>query len=152
MTKALIVIALIACCAASASAMLRGPFTVSEKDLNGLVGKKAVGNKESVALLSTMIPLIHDTTKWRAGMKAFGNGDKIKIGTALATFRGKRNDPHNKDGERHAVFYNGQDENGLHVVDQWGGSRTVRDRVLSWSGCGNQPHLCGDQYYVIMSQ
>lgn len=65
--------------------------------------------RECVALVRGKCYAPH-TKEWRRGIQVKGNGDRIKYGTAIATFEGPSN-----TYEGHAAVYKSQDKNGIYV-------------------------------------
>ena len=88
------------------------------------IGRQSVGTGECVALVqaATGAPL---TREWQPGVSVQGNAT-IRPGTAIATFDS------NGRYAGHAAIYVGQDEHGIHVIDQW----NIRD---------SQGHIVGQQ-------
>jgi len=80
-------------------------------------GAKPVGSGECVALVQApsgaKAPL---TSEWKQGDMVQGNTG-IKPGTVIATF--DKNGRYTNSKESHAAIYLGQDEHGIHVIDQW---------------------------------
>lgn len=80
-----------------------------------LAGKTRVGTKECVALVQHYTAVGHTTT-WRAGESVLGN-PRLKIGTAIATFRNGRYK--SSKSNNHAAFFLRHESGGIVVVDQW---------------------------------
>ena len=75
------------------------PFVYA--NAGALAGKPKVGSKECVALVQHYTAVGH-TTRWVAGEKVLGN-PRIKIGTAIATFRNGRYK--SLKSNNHAAFF-----------------------------------------------
>ena len=92
------------------------------------------------------------------GHQSQGQGDKIKTGTAVATFVDGRypRTKHNK----HAALYIYQDSAGVWVMDQWEddiSKPTISKRHMRFKGTGDDgkyldPSNNGDALSVIMSE
>jgi hypothetical protein len=84
------------------------------------------------------------TSRWSKGIQVKGNAASIKAGTAIATFDS------NGHYKGHAAIYDGQNNIGLTVHDQWGGnnSQPLHKRVIQFKGKGYVSND-GDQFYVI---
>lgn len=82
------------------------------------------------------------TTQWVRGGRVRGN-TTIKEGTAIATFNAKG------QYHGHAAIYVSQDEDGIHVHDQWitGAGKGVGPRLIRWGGNGVSND--GDGFYVV---
>lgn len=84
------------------------------------------------------------TVEWVEGPKVRGNTN-IQPGTPIAIFH---------DGKyrgTHAAIYEGQDEKGIHVVDQWAerpgrDAQPVHRRTIRWDGTGSN---CGNSFNII---
>jgi hypothetical protein len=86
-------------------------------------GSKPVGSGECVALVQAAngANAPHQAAEvWRRGDQVQGNAG-LKPGTAIATFIKGADGQYHYSG--HAAIYLGQDEHGMHVIDQW----NVRD-------------------------
>jgi hypothetical protein len=83
-----------------------------------------------------------NTTQWKKGAPIKGNST-IKEGTAIATF--------NSQGQYHghAAIYVSQDQDGIHVYDQWitGAGKSVGPRLIKWTGHGVSNY--GEGFYVV---
>jgi len=113
------------------------------------VGPNPVGTGECVPLVqaATGAPL---TSEWRPGVLVQGN-TAIRPGTAIATFDS------NGHYTGHAAIYLGQDEHGIHVIDQWndrdGEGRIIRQqpphvRTISFGGQHSMINR-GESYRVV---
>ncbi len=84
------------------------------------------------------------TSEWKEGKKVRGND--IPPGAAIATFRDGKY-PNEATGN-HAAIYDGQDENGIFVWDQWKG-QAVHRRHIKFRGGAGSPSNDGDAFSVI---
>lgn len=132
------------------------PFVYA--NAGALVGKPKVGSKECVALVQhyTSVGL---TRTWVAGAKVLGN-PRIKIGTAIATFRNGRYLSHKSNN--HAAFFLRHENGGIVVIDQWNDDparpdakrdisvRTIRPRGRAFAD-GTWPHESdnAEAFFVI---
>jgi hypothetical protein len=87
-------------------------------------------------------------SEWKEGIKV--RGSNIPKGTAIATFvGGKYPDKKPDDGKSmHAAIYDGQDQNGIWVWDQWVGQAVSRRAIPFQAGRGRRSND-GDAFSVI---
>lgn len=98
---------------------------------------------QCVSYVTTVCPTIPvNTSKWTKGVAVKGN-TTILAGTAIATF----NTTGNYHG--HAAIYDGQDDKGIQVYDQWvtGTGKALGKRTLKWGANGVSNN--GDGFYVV---
>ena len=98
---------------------------------------------QCVSYVTTVCPTIPvNTTQWSKGVAVRGNKN-ILPGTAIATFNATGN------YHGHAAIYDGQDDVGIQVYDQWvtGTAKAVGKRTLKWGANGVSNN--GDGFYVI---
>jgi hypothetical protein len=98
---------------------------------------------QCVSFVTTVCPTIPvSTTKWTKGSPVKGN-ETIVEGTAIATFDA------NGHYHGHAAIYVSQDDDGIHVYDQWitGAGKAVGPRLIKWKGQGVSNH--GEGFYVV---
>jgi hypothetical protein len=97
---------------------------------------------QCVSYVRTVCPTMPATGSWSKGAQVRITAG-ITPGTAIATF--------NASGqyEGHAAIFVRQDENGIHVYDQWvtGAPKAVGPRVLRWGANGNSNN--GDNFYIV---
>lgn len=128
-----------------------GPFVYAKVD--SLVGKPLVGSKSCAVLVQYYVnPGLART--WKEGIVVKGNGDKIKKGTAIATFVDGKYP--NKATGNHAAFYHSQDKNGIWVVEQFKGLSKIQKRHLKFKGQKDDgsykdPSNNGDAFSVILT-
>ena len=84
------------------------------------------------------------TSEWVEGPQVRGNTN-LQPGTPIAIFR------HGKYRGDHAAIYEDQDDEGIHVVDQWAdrpnrSAQPVHRHIIRWNGQGNKN---GKNYRVI---
>jgi hypothetical protein len=84
---------------------------------------------------------------WTPGLPVKGND--IPRGTAIATFDANGRYP-NKPTGNHAAIYDGQDETGIWVYEQWKG-QPVQRRHIRFKGRKGSPSNDGDAFSVIES-
>ena len=86
----------------------------------------------SCATLMQWYTKVGRTSTWREGLKVKGNGNKIKTGTAIATFVDGKYP--NKLTGNHAAFYLSQNNTGIWIVDQWKQKSKVTKRFIKYKG------------------
>jgi hypothetical protein len=91
----------------------------------------------------TVIP---HTSVWRRG--SLVRGHHCEPGTAIATFGHTGRYENKLDGTSHAAIYASQDDNGIHVWDQWVGM-PVHKRLIHFRGDTGDPMNNGDCFHVI---
>ncbi len=119
------------------------------------IGQRQVGNGECVALVqrATGAPR---TSEWRQGPLVQGDMN-IAPGTAIATFDSNGRYVNDSGGTSHAAIYLGQDEHGIHVVDQWNirshglivDRHLPHERIIRFSNPRAQTIDQGGSYYVV---
>lgn len=132
--------------------MAGGPFVYTK--VESLEGKPKVFGGECAGLVQWHTKA-GKTDTWREGIKVRGNGDKIKKGTAVATFvDGKYpNEPHGN----HAALYISQDGAGVWVMDQWSTKPSISKRRMLFKGKNSDgtykdPSNNGDALSVIVHE
>ena len=98
---------------------------------------------QCVSYVTTVCPTIPvNTSEWKKGVPVKGN-KSLAEGTAIATF--------NATGhyQGHAAIYVSQDDQGIHVYDQWvtGAGKAIGPRLIKWNGHGVSNNGAG--FYVI---
>ena len=131
---------------------MNGPYIYTLVD--SLEGKPKVFGGQCAGLVQfyTKVGL---AARWREGIQVRGNADKIKKGTAVATFvDGKYpNKPHGN----HAALYVSQDAQGIWVMDQWTSKATIGKRLMRFKGRSKDgsfvdPSNNGDALSVIRTE
>lgn len=121
-------------------------------DVEALDGTPLVSNKECAGLVMHY-SRVGVAEGWREGIKVKGNGDKIKKGTAIATFVNGRYQ--NLEHGNHAAFYISQSVTGIVIVEQFESLATIQKRTLAYLGVDektgryNNPSNNGDAFSVI---
>ncbi len=105
-----------------------------------------VGDGQCVAFVRTAAN-VPATAQWRRGSHVKGDAT-IAQGTAIATFDPDGAYGNHTDGRSHAAIYDGQDDEGLSVYDQWKG-QNVHRRLVRFGGA--TPADDGAAFYVIMT-
>src|SRR5688572_12282694 len=82
-----------------------------------------VDNGQCVRFVQICASVPH-TSSWKAGAKVRGDIN-LPRGTAIATFDANGRYPNNASGN-HAAIYDGQDDGGIWVWDQWKGVNVDR--------------------------
>ena len=84
------------------------------------------------------------TSQWKMGAKVRGNTG-IAAGTVIASgwINGKYT---SMPRGNHAAVYEGQNAQGIQVIDQWKGQRVHR-RTLRWGGGSASNN--GDAFYIV---
>jgi hypothetical protein len=115
-----------------------------------IVGLDVVSNKQCAGLVM-YYSRVGKAENWREGIKVKGNDDKIKKGTAIATFVNGRYE--NKEHGNHAAFYLGQSVDGIDVVEQFEALAKIQKRTLPFLGQVDgkyvNPSNNGDAFSVI---
>ena len=104
---------------------------------------KVIGDGHCVAFVRTCSKA-PETAKWKAGKKV--RGADIAKGTAIATFKSGKYS--SAETGNHAAIYDGQDEKGIFVWDQWKG-QPVHRRQIEFRGGKGSPSNDGDAFSVI---
>jgi hypothetical protein len=87
------------------------------------------------------------TAFWKKGNQVKGD-NKLKVGTAIATFSSKGKYENLTDGSSHAAIYMGQTATYISVIDQWSGQITHKRNIKFMDGVGKKVND-GSAYYVI---
>ena len=98
---------------------------------------------QCVSYVTRVCPTIPvNTGKWKKGTPVKGD-TTIAEGTAIATFDAQG---HYKG---HAAIYKKQDDDGIHVYDQWitGTGKAAGPRIIKWEGFGVANRGAG--FYVV---
>jgi hypothetical protein len=112
-------------------------------DPHACVGE-VVGNGHCMRHVQITAGVPH-SSQLRAGVLA--RGANLPPGTIIATFHDGRY-ANQTDGTSHIAILLDQDEEGLHVVDQWVG-KPVSERVIRFKGGEGSPVNDGDCYHVV---
>lgn len=105
---------------------------------------KTVGNGQCVAFIQQSAAAPH-TSRWHKGAKV--RGSNTPAGTAIATFEDGKY-INKTDGSSHAAILLEILDNGLLVLDQWGG-QAVHERIIRYKAGEGTPNNDGDAYFVI---
>jgi hypothetical protein len=119
--------------------------------------EKSYGTGQCVALVQHCAAAPHTST-WKRGIKVRDNDLRIAHGSIIATFDQDGKYP-NKNTGNHAAIYDGQDEKGIWVYDQfWRRNpdqpgekmrQAVSRRHIRFKGGHGSPSNDGDAYYVV---
>ncbi|MFO0849856.1 MAG: BPSL0067 family protein [Gemmataceae bacterium] len=112
---------------------------------------KTVGSGQCVPFVQEAAGAPH-TSKWKQGVQVRGNKNLAR-GTAIASGWANGAYP-NKATGNHAAIYDGQDDKGIWVYDQWAGKKPkpVSRRHIPFRGGKGSPSNDGDAFYVIESK
>jgi len=106
--------------------------------------KQVIGNGQCVQFVQECAGA-PPSSQWKGGESVAGND--IPLGTAIATFDDNGRYPNASTGN-HAAIYDGQDQNGIWVYDQWKGQPVHRRFIPFRNGKGSASND-GDAYSVI---
>nr|WP_315398680.1 BPSL0067 family protein [uncultured Duganella sp.] len=107
------------------------PFVYQEVDaLDIIPAMPAVGDGSCVALIKHYVPGLKGvpTSAWRAGGNVLTLGDKVKRGTAIATFVDGRY-PNAAHGNHAAIVLKVM-KSGFYVIDQWKDKGIIQSRFI----------------------
>lgn len=96
------------------------------------------GRVQCVQLLKALMgaPL---TDRWQEGRKLKTNWSEVKVGTAIATFKGGRYPKRHKGhGNKHAAIFLRASDTGIYVFDQFAGTRVATERFIPWHNPRNR--------------